>query len=52
MWGAKIHQRRDLVEGLTRALILAGQGSAVMDQNSLSAIVWPVAKYDVVRRHF
>jgi hypothetical protein len=49
MWGAKMHQRRDLIEGLTRAIIMAGQGSAVMDQNSLSAIVWPVAKYDVVR---
>jgi hypothetical protein len=25
MWGVKLDQRRDLVQGLTRAMILAGQ---------------------------
>ena len=49
MWGAKLHQRRDLIEGLMRALVLAGQDqSGSQDQASLDRIVWPAAKFDVV----
>ena len=49
MWGAKLHQRRDLIEGLMRALVLAGQDqSGSQDQASLDKIVWPAAKFDVV----
>lgn len=49
MWGAKLHQRRDLIEGLMRALVLAGQNQiGWQDQASLDTIVWPAAKYDVV----
>ena len=50
MWGAKLNQRRDLIEGLMRALVLSGQNQiAWQDQTSLDTIVWPAAKYDVVR---
>jgi hypothetical protein len=50
MWGAKLIQRRDLIEGLMRALVLAGQNQiGWQDQASLDTIVWPAAKYDVVR---
>jgi hypothetical protein len=49
MFGVKLHQRRDLIEGLARALILSGQNIiGHQDQASLDKIVWPVAKYDVV----
>lgn len=49
MWGAKLSQRRDLIEGLMRALVLAGQNQiGWQDQASLDTIVWPAAKYDVV----
>lgn len=49
MWGAKLYQRRDLIEGLTRALIVAGQGGdKSTDQNSLNNILWPTAQFDVV----
>jgi hypothetical protein len=49
MWGAKLHRRRDLIEGLMRALVLAGQDQIRwQDQASLDTIVWPAAKYDVV----
>lgn len=49
MWGAKLHQRRDLLQGLMRILIIAGQNQKVyQDQVALESIVWPVAKYDVV----
>jgi hypothetical protein len=49
MWGAKIWQRRDLVEGLMRALVVSGQQQVkAQDQFSLADIVWPIAKYDVV----
>ena len=52
MFGVKLHQRRDLVEGLARALILSGQNIiGHQDQASLDKIVWPVAKYDVVMTH-
>lgn len=51
MWGAKIWQRRDLIEGLMRALIISGQQQVKsQDQFSLADIVWPIAKYDVVRK--
>ena len=50
MWGAKLYQRRDLIQGLMRALVLAGQNQiGWQDQASLDTIVWPAAKYDVVR---
>lgn len=50
MWGAKVYQRRDLIEGLMRALVLAGQDQiGYQDQASLDRIVWPAAKFDVVR---
>ncbi|XP_046638258.1 uncharacterized protein LOC124316386 [Daphnia pulicaria] len=49
MFGVKLDQRRDLVEGLARALILSGQNIiGHQDQASLDRIVWPVAKYDVM----
>ena len=49
MWGAKIKQRRDLIEGLMRALISASQDTyPLLDQATLDRILWPVAKYDVV----
>lgn len=50
MWGAKLAQRRHLTEDLTRALIQSGQNQFKgQDQTSLDNILWPVAKYDVVR---
>ena len=49
MWGAKVYQRRDLIEGLMRALVLSGQDQVGWkDQASLDIILWPVAKFDVV----
>ncbi len=52
MWGAKIYQRRDLIEGLAKVLIDASQDAyPSLDQSSLDKILWPVAKYDVVRKH-
>lgn len=49
MWGAKVYQRRDLIEGLMRALVLSGQDQVGWkDQASLDMIVWPAAKFDVV----
>lgn len=49
MWGAKVHQRRDLIGGLMRAMILRAQNQvAFEDQDSLADIVWPTAKFDVV----
>jgi hypothetical protein len=52
MWGVKLHQRRDLIEGLTRAMILAGQDQQKStDQTLLDKIVWPSAQYDVVREY-
>jgi hypothetical protein len=49
MWGVKLDQRRDLVQGLTRAMILAGQNQQKStDQDLLDKIFWPSAQYDVV----
>ena len=49
MWGAKVYQRRDLIEGLMRAIVLEGQnGYILQDQAALDRILWPVAQYDVV----
>lgn len=49
MWGAKLHKRRDLIQGVTRALIQAGQDTKfATDQWTLDNILWPTAKYDVV----
>ena len=45
-------QRRDLLEGLMRALVVSGQQQLrSQDQYSLADIVWPIAKYDVVIRN-
>lgn len=53
MWGAKLDRRRDLLEGLMRILVIAGQTQKVyQDQVALESIIWPVAKYDVVRSIF
>lgn len=53
MWGAKLNQRRDLIEGLMRALVPAGQNQiAWQDQVTLDTILWPTAKYDVVIKYF
>lgn len=53
MWGAKVHQRRDLIEGLMRALVLSGQNqNRGQDQASLADIIWPAAKFDVVNLTF
>jgi ABC-type antimicrobial peptide transport system ATPase subunit len=50
MFGVKLKERRDLIEGLARALILSGQNKiGHQDQASLDRILWPVAKYDVVK---
>lgn len=50
MWGAKLYQRRDLMEGIMRAIISAGQDQVKnTDQVSLRNIVWPSAQYDAVR---
>ena len=52
MRGAQLHQRRDLIEGLMRALVLASQNQiGWQDQASFDTIVWPVAKYDVSSYH-
>lgn len=49
MWGAKIWQRRDLIEGLMRALIVSGQQQIeFQDQLSLADIVRPIAIYDAL----
>lgn len=49
MWGVKVNQRRDLIEGLGRALVLSGQNpNKGQDQIAMADILWPVAKYDVV----
>jgi len=51
MWGVKLHQHRDLNEGLSRAMILSGQDQMKStDQTLLDKIVWPSAQYDVVVR--
>ena len=53
MWGAKLHQRRDLIEGLCRAMIISGQNQiGTSDQATLDRILWPVAKFDVVSVFF
>lgn len=50
MFGVKVKQRRDLLQGLARAMILSGQNSVGhQDQASLDQILWPAAKFDVVR---
>jgi len=49
MFGIKVAQRRDLVQGLARAMILSGQNRVHgQDQTSLDQILWPAAKLDVV----
>lgn len=50
MWGVKVYQRRDLVEGITRAMIGYGQTNKFFsrDQEALEMFFWPTAKYDVV----
>lgn len=49
MWGAKIYRRRDLIEGLARAMIEVGQDQSIRsDQECLRMILWPSAKFDVV----
>ena len=49
MFGVKVHQRRDLIEGLTRVLINFGQNQKYdADQILLSKIFWPSVRNDVV----
>ena len=49
MFGFQLQQRRNLVQGLVRSMILSGQNQIdYQDQASLEAIMWPVAKFDVV----
>lgn len=51
MWGVKLDRRRDLIQGLTRAIVRYGQGQTIegpADQTVLNEIIWPVAQYDVV----
>jgi hypothetical protein len=49
MFGVKVYQRRDLVEGLTRVLINFGHNQKYdTDQILLSKIFWPSVKHDVV----
>lgn len=48
-----MYQRRDLIEGMMRAAIRAGQNHIKnTDQIVLNHIVWPSAQYDVVRCDF
>lgn len=50
MFGVKIHKRRDLVRGLTLALISFAQNQRYdTDQRALYRIFWPTVKQDVVR---
>ena len=50
MFGVKLFQRRDLIEGLGRVLINLGQNQKYeTDQELLAKIVWPIAKHDLVR---
>ena len=49
----KLHQRRDLIEGLARSIIYSGKNQYELhDQHALYDILWPVAKYDVVSATF
>ena len=50
MWGAKLHKKRELLEGLLEPVFQSGQNktNTYQDQDSLAEIVWPIAKYDVV----
>ncbi|XP_032790956.1 uncharacterized protein LOC116928016 isoform X1 [Daphnia magna] len=49
MWGAKLYQRRDLMVGMMRAIISAGQDQVkITDQVTLRNIVWPSAQYDAM----
>ncbi len=49
MWGAKLNQSRNTIQGMMKALIDEGQEqSKGRDQDSLKKIVWPIAKTDVV----
>ncbi len=49
MFGVKVAQRRDLVQGLAKAMIISGQNRVHgQDQTSLEQILWPFAKLDVV----
>lgn len=50
LFGVKVKQRRDLIEGLTRVLINFGQNQKYdTDQIILSKVFWPSVKHDVVR---
>jgi hypothetical protein len=50
MWGAKVNQSRNLIEGVARTIISAGQDQVPhRDQQTLDAVLWPAAKFDVVR---
>ncbi len=49
MWGAKIDQNRNTSKSLIKALVISGQNQIKwQDQISLEAVVWPIAKNDVV----
>ena len=53
MWGAKVNQSRNLIEGTAKAIISAGQDEiSFRDQRTLDDILWPAAKFDVVRNVF
>ena len=53
MWGAKVNQSRNLIEGTAKAIISAGQDEiSFRDQRTLDDILWPAAKFDVVRNGF
>ena len=50
MFGFKLQQRRNLVQGLVRSMILSGQNQIdYQDQASLDNIMWLAAKFDVVK---
>ena len=49
MWGAKVNQSRNLIEGVARSMIFAGQDDVrSRDQAALAEILWPSAKFDIV----
>ena len=49
MFGAKVFQRRDLLQVLTRAMVWMGTGEGYgLDQELLARLFWPRVKDDAV----
>jgi hypothetical protein len=57
LFGAKVHQRRDLIQGLTKVMVHLGKDVTLiedraLDQVLLSQLFWPIAKDDAVSEFF